>query len=223
MARYRPTLTPQGWTTKEDPAEPQYSRARIEHLLAWVLRHCYVVNGGVVRQQIAGLTMGIAPRCATGQHLLLCRRTDACRATAQHTVRFIDDIFITEDERLPSQESYGMEYSETGRGSNVTYIRAQVYKDAISKMCTCLYDHEEDYVFHIPRYPCRGTVSSNGSVARRHHRTPDGGMGLLLHDVRLQAGRCRHIHEGHRAWLHCSGAAARLAQVPLYPSPCDRY
>ena len=163
IAEHRLTLTPQGWTTTEDPAEPQYSRARIEHLLAWVLRHCYVVNGGVVRQQIAGLPMGIAPAPQLANiYCYVVERThvEQQRSLNWHTVRFIDDIFTTEDERLPSQESYGMEYSETGRGSNVTYIGARVYKDASGKMRTCLYDREEDYVFHIPRYPCRGTVSS---------------------------------------------------------------
>ena len=94
---------------------------------------------GVVRQQIAGLPMGIAPAPQLANiccHITERTHVEQQRSLNWHTVRFIDGIFTTDDERLPSQKSYGMEYSETGRGSNVPYIGARVYKEASGKMRT---------------------------------------------------------------------------------------
>ena len=71
--------------------------------------------------------------------------------------RYLDDIFAADP--IPSEEEYGMKYTTTSQGQDCTYIGVRVYVKE-GKLRTTLYDREEDYPIHIPRYPARGTVAS---------------------------------------------------------------
>ena len=66
--------------------------------------------------------------------------------------RFIDDIFSV-GYPLPSEVDYGMKYKITAESTeDVDYLGVHVYRHE-HLLRTELYDREEEYPFHIMRYP----------------------------------------------------------------------
>ena len=52
-----------------------------------------------------------------------------------------------------------MKYVTAGEGASVNYIGMRVYEQN-GKVHTTIYDREEEYPFHIRRYPAKGSVVS---------------------------------------------------------------
>ena len=76
-----------------------------------------------------------------------------------YVCRFIDDIFSAGYE-IPSEQEYGMKYKVTSSSdSDVVYLGVHVYRQG-GVLRTEVYDREDDYPFHIMRYPHAGTVAS---------------------------------------------------------------
>ena len=154
-------------------------------MLQFTLSTAYTVNGGKVRRQVMGMPMGIphAPQMANlacyvveKQHVL---------TTKQQGVicRYIDDFFASGC-TPPPQEAYGMAYSKTSSDTKeVVYlgVRCRIQGDRVR---TTLFDREEDYPFHITRYPEWETTAP---------RTQLGGVLMGRYIACLEA--CSHMQD----------------------------
>ena len=73
---------------------------------------------------------------------------------------------------MPSEVDYGMKYKITAKSTeDVIYLGVHVYMHE-HLLRTELYDREEEYPFHIMRYPHSGTVATSHQFEGCHHRTP---------------------------------------------------
>ena len=118
------------------------------------LATAYTVNGGKVRRQIKGMPMGFphAPQMAN----LACYPIEKAYTLAHRPrgviCRFIDDFFCT-GQTPPPQEDYGMAYQRTDKDPNdVVYLDIRSFIQG-GRLRTTVFDREEDYPFHITRYP----------------------------------------------------------------------
>ena len=155
-------------------------------MLRLSLATAYTVNGGKVRRQCKGMPMGIphAPQMANlacytveKQHVLTSQQQHG------HIMRYIDDFFVS-GTMPPPADAYGMEYSKTSSDpKEVIYlgVRCRVEGNTIH---TTLFDREEDYPFHITRYPEWDTTAP---------RTQLGGVLMGRFIACLEA--CSHMQE----------------------------
>ena len=123
--------------------------------------------------------------------------------------RYIDDIWSA-GVPLPSQEDYSMAYTKTAEGDSVVYLGVRSYIEehqGRSGLHLTVYDREEQYPYHIVRYPEFGSVAPRQQV---------GGviMGRLVHCQET----CTHMKDfkesvatvlRHAMWR---GYARRLVQ-----------
>ena len=64
--------------------------------------------------------------------------------------RYLDDVFVVD--LMASDDDYGMKYAVSSEGLDVVYVGMRIYvKDGATR--TTIYDREEEYPFHILRYP----------------------------------------------------------------------
>ena len=171
------TLTPSGWSWDGEG----YTRSQVADLLAFLIQHNYTCNGGHIKRQIKGMPMGMpaAPQIAN----LACYPVEKAHAYALGpgrcltVTRFIDD-FWSSGVPLPPQEAYGMAYVVTAEGGSVVYLGVKVYiadhGDDKKEVHLTVHDREEEYPYHIVRYPEFGTVAPQQQL---------GGvvMGRLVH------------------------------------------
>ena len=136
----------------------------VMQLLATTLSHCYITNGEECRRQIRGIPMGISPSPQLAN--LYCysvEREFVMRTPSPSWLncRYLDDLFVVDP--IPSEEDYGMSYTTSCEGKDVVYVGIRIYvKDGVTR--TTLYDREEEYPFHILRYPSTGSVSSTAQL-----------------------------------------------------------
>ena len=78
--------------------------------------------------------------------------------------RYLDYFFVPDP--IPSEQEYGMRYATAGEGNSVTYIGLRIYEKE-GKVRTTLYDREEEYPFHIRRYPAKGSAQTKGILMGR--------------------------------------------------------
>jgi hypothetical protein len=160
-----------------------------------------------------GMPMGMpaAPQIAN----LACYPVEARHAYAlgpgkcSAICRYIDDIWSA-GVPLPSQEDYGMSYTKTAEGASVVYLGVRSYLEehqGKKELHLTVYDREEQYPYHIVRYPEFGSVVPRQQV---------GGviMGRLVHCQET----CTHMKDfkesvatvlRHAMWR---GYARRLVQ-----------
>ena len=75
--------------------------------------------------------------------------------------RFIDD-FRSSGVPLPPQEAYSMAYIVTAEGESAVYLGVKVYIEDHGdnkEVHLTVHDREEEYPYHIVRYPEFGTVA----------------------------------------------------------------
>ena len=150
--------------SSEEEASTILLKEDVMQLLATTLDHCYITNGGECRRQIRGILMGISPSPQLAN--LYCysvERDFVLRADSSSWLncRYLDDLFVIDP--IPSEEEYGMSYATSSEGNDVVYVGIRIYvKDGLTR--TTLYDREEEYPFHILRYPSTGSVSSTAQL-----------------------------------------------------------
>jgi len=87
----------------------------------------------------------------------------ATTLTRSLNCRYLDDVFVVD--LMPSEDDYGMKYAVSSEGLDVVYVGMRIYvKDGATR--TTLYDRDEEYPFHILRYPHTGSIASD---AQRHN------------------------------------------------------
>jgi hypothetical protein len=133
--------------------------------LQWTLENCFVTNGATVRRQTKGIPMGISPSPQLAN--IFCYITEKQFVYSSPAVprsincRYLDDLFVVDP--IPSEEQYGMKYAVSSEGLDVVYVGIRIYmKDGITR--TTLYDREEEYPFHIMRYPHIGSSVSDAQL-----------------------------------------------------------
>ena len=151
-----PTLTVKGWSWSGDGMD--YNT--LQQMLHFSVYFNFIVNGDKLRRQVKGIPMGLphAPQLVT----LACYPVEKSYVLATRPTglacRYIDDFFVS---RMtpPPQEDYFMEYKLTSTDpQRVVYLGVEVLVRG-GKVHTSLYDREEDYPFHIVRYPDWDTVA----------------------------------------------------------------
>jgi hypothetical protein len=171
------TLGPTGWSYQGEG----FTKDQLAELLNYLIHHNYTCNGvdGKVRRQIKGMPMGMpaAPQIAN----LACYPVEKAHAYSLGkgmsfaVCRYIDDLYSA-GVPLPPPEAYGMDYKTTAQGNSIVYLGVKVYVDESYKreVHLTVYDREEDYPYHIVRYPEFGTVAPSQQL---------GGvlMGRLVH------------------------------------------
>ena len=117
-----------------------------------------------LRRQIRGIPMGISPSPQLANlYCYIVERDFVLRSQASSRLncRYLDDLFVVDP--IPSEEEYGMSYAISAEGKDVVYVGIRIYvKEGITR--TTLYDREEEYPFHILRYPSTGSVSSTAQL-----------------------------------------------------------
>jgi hypothetical protein len=175
-----PNMTDGGWVFGDG-----WTFEDIDNMLHFSLSTAYTVNGGKVRRQVRGMPMGIphAPQMAN----LACyvvERDHVLRTKESGLIcRYIDD-FIVSGCTPPPQEAYGMAYSKTSTNpQDLVYlgVRCRIEGD---RLRTTIFDREEDYPFHITRYPEWETTAP---------RTQLGGVLMGRYIACLEA--CSHMQD----------------------------
>ena len=144
-----PNMTEGGWVFGDG-----WSFEDIQNMLQFSLSTAYTVNGGRVRRQVMGMPMGIphAPQMANLACYVVEKQHVLTTKPQGHICRYIDDFFAS-GMTPPPQEAYGMAYTKTSSDTqDLVYlgVRCRIQGD---KVRTTLFDREEDYPFHITRYP----------------------------------------------------------------------
>ena len=155
-----PSITEKGWVFGEG-----WSADEVRDMLWVTLSTAYTVNGGKVRRQVRGMPMGIphAPQMANLACYVVERDYMLVHKPKGLVCRFIDDFF-TSGMQPPPQDLYGMSYQKTSKDSrDVVYlgIRCRIDRD---RLRTSVFDREEDYPFHITRYPDWGTTAPRAQL-----------------------------------------------------------
>jgi hypothetical protein len=198
-----PNMTEGGWVFGEG-----WSLDDVESMLRISLTTAYTVNGGKVRRQTKGMPQGMphAPQMAN----LACYPVEEAYILANKQKgllrRFIDD-FICSGATPPPQEAYGMAYGKTSTDDkDVVYlgVRCRIQGDRIR---TTLYDREEDYPFHITRYPEWETTAP---------RTQLGGVVMGRYIACLEA--CSHMQDFKESVAN----VVRHAMWRNYPPEADQ-
>ena len=125
----RLSLTNTGWECGSPEVTGGYGMEAVLERLRWLLENCFVVNSGVVRRQVRGIPMGLAPSPQLADLFCYIAERDFVEKTGTETwlnTRYLDDIFAADP--LPSEEEYGMQYTQTSLGQDCTYIGVRVSK-----------------------------------------------------------------------------------------------
>ena len=158
------------WTdessNQENSSTATVSINELHELLSWTLQNCFVVNGATLRRQIKGIPMGISPSpqlanifCYVVERQFMYATTSL--PTRNLNCRYLDDVFVVDP--MPSEDEYGMKYATSSEGLDVVYVGMRVYvKNGMTR--TTLYDREEEYPFHILRYPHIGSIASDAQL-----------------------------------------------------------
>ena len=148
-------LSEEGWSFCDG-----FPLSKIKEFLTFSIATAYTLNGGKLRKQIRGIPMGLphAPQLVA----LACYPVEKAYALVSRPAgvicRYIDDFFCS-GMQPPPQESYQMEFQKTSDNpARVVYlgVLAEVREGALH---TTIYDREDEYPFHIVRYPDYDTVA----------------------------------------------------------------
>ena len=134
-------------------------------MLKLSLSTAFTVNGNLVRRQVKGMPMGIphAPQLANLACYVVERDFVLSTRSKGFICRFIDDFFVS-GTSPPPQEAYGMAYARTSNDpSEVVYlgVRCRIQGEQLR---TTLFDREEDYPFHITRFPEWATTAPRSQL-----------------------------------------------------------
>ena len=157
------------WSGESPSSAEQLGAMRVSlndlhNLLSWTLRNCFVANGAILRRQIKGIPMGISPSPQLAN--IFCYVVErqfmyATTLTRSLNCRYLDDVFVVD--LMPSEDDYGMKYAVSSEGLDVVYVGMRIYvKDGATR--TTLYDRDEEYPFHILRYPHTGSIASDAQL-----------------------------------------------------------
>ena len=151
-----PTLTENGWSWGGDGLDLR----KLREMVGYSILTNYTFNGGKIRRQVKGLPMGIphAPQLVN----LACYPVEKEYVLRTRPMglacRYIDD-FATSGMDPPPMELYSMEYKKTSVDPNhVIFLGVEVAVRE-GRVHTTLHDREDEYPFHIVRYPAWDTVA----------------------------------------------------------------
>ena len=156
-----PSLCLKGWTFGDGWSLPE-----VEAMARLTIGSAFTVNGGQVRRQCLGLPMGLpeAPQLVALALYPIEKRFALATRPCGVICRFIDDFFSS-GTQPPPPELYGMDYHLTSTSpTQVEYlgVRATIKE---GRLHTTLFDREEDYPFHIVRYPEWSTTAPKTQLA----------------------------------------------------------
>jgi hypothetical protein len=151
-----PTLTTSGW----DTTGIGWSLNDLQEMISFSVSIAYTTNGGITRRQRLGVPMGLpeAPQLVNLACYIVERDYVLTHKPSGLAGRYIDD-FICSGMCPPPQSAYGMEYKATSSDpKDVVYLGVHT-RILDNRLRTTLFDREQDYPFHIVRYPEYNTTA----------------------------------------------------------------